>query len=184
MDRGEPSSNDYALAWLRMAIGLVFLVFAQYKVLGHTFIYGGGFEVWIHRFLRDGAYPFMVPVLHDLVLPHSRLFAYLVTYGELSIGLAFTLGVLVRPASFCGLTYMLALLFASNYPGEHAALWEFFGASLNHLVFALCFVAFGMSNSERVWSVPAYLRRKHSARDEYEVTSPEVYSAASNTFNK
>ena len=184
MDRGEPGANDYALAWLRMAIGVVFLIFAQYKVLGSAFIFGGGFEGWIHRFLQDGAYPFMVPVLHDLVLPHARFFAYLASYGELCIGLAFLAGVLVRPASFCALTYMLALLFSSNYPGEHAAFWQYFGASLNHLVFALCFVAFGMSNSERVWSVPAYFRRKYRSGDGSGAGEPRAFYAASNTFGK
>lgn len=179
MARGEPGANDYALAWLRIAIGVLFLIFAQYKVFGHTFIYGGGFEVWIHRFLRDGAYPFMTPVLHDLVLPHARFFAYLASYGELCIGLALALGILVRPASFCALTYMLALLFSSNYPGRHAAFWHYFGASLNHLVLALCFVTLGISNSARVWSLPAYLRRKFRGPE-----AGRPISAASNTFGK
>lgn len=181
MDRGEPGANDYALAWLRIAVGILFLIFAQYKVFGHNFIYGGGFEGWIHRFLRDGVYPFMVPVLHDLVLPHRLFFAYLVSYGELSIGLALTLGILVRPASFCALTYMLALLFSSNYPGRHAAFWHYFGASLDHLVFALCFATFAISNSDRVWSLPSYVRRKSRAGGS---DADRPFSAASNTFNK
>src|SRR5438034_10756901 len=32
----------------------------------------GGFQGWIKRFLADGAYPFMVPVLRDFVLPRSE----------------------------------------------------------------------------------------------------------------
>lgn len=181
--RGEPTANDYALAWLRIVVGLLFLIFAQYKIFGHNFIYGGGFQMWIHRFLTDGVYPFMVPVLRELVLPHARFFAHLVTYGELGIGLAFTLGILLRPASFCGLVYMLALLFSSNYPGAHAPVWEYFGASLNHLVFAFCFVAFGMSNAERVWSLPSYLRRKYAAQGESSGIS-KASLIGPNTFGK
>jgi NAD(P)-dependent dehydrogenase (short-subunit alcohol dehydrogenase family) len=36
---------------------------------------GGGFEHWIHEFIKDGAYPFMVPVLQHFVLDHSRAIA-------------------------------------------------------------------------------------------------------------
>jgi uncharacterized membrane protein YphA (DoxX/SURF4 family) len=71
-----------------------------------------------------------------------------VAYGELAIGVALVTGILVRPASVCALIYMLTLLFASNYPGEHAVLWQFFGASLNHLVLAFRFGAFVLGNSE------------------------------------
>jgi uncharacterized membrane protein YphA (DoxX/SURF4 family) len=110
-------SNSRALAGLRIAVGALFLIFAQYKVFGREFTSGGGFQHWINRFIEDGAYPFMVPVLRNFVLPHAKSIAFLVAYGELMIGLALVLGILVRPASVCGLIYMLTLLFASNYPG-------------------------------------------------------------------
>jgi uncharacterized membrane protein YphA (DoxX/SURF4 family) len=67
----------------------------------------------------------MIPVLRKFVLPHATAIAFLVAYGELAIGLALILGILVRPASICGLIYMLTLLFSSNYPGPHAAFWQF-----------------------------------------------------------
>jgi uncharacterized membrane protein YphA (DoxX/SURF4 family) len=160
----------------------LFLIFAQYKIFGNEFIYHGGFEGWIHRFLRDGAYPFMAPFLRDLILPHARLFAHVVAYGELCIGLGLVLGVLVRPASFFGFLYMIVLLFSSNYPGRHAAIWEYFGASLNHLVLALCFVAFGMSHAARVWSLPAYLQWKYGGGNRNDAI--ELDSSGSNVFNK
>ena len=59
-------SNSRALAGLRIAVGALFLIFAQYKVLGSEFTSGGGFQHWINRFIEDGAYPFMVPVLRHL----------------------------------------------------------------------------------------------------------------------
>ena len=139
-------SNTRALSGLRIAVGILFLIFGEYKVFGTNFTLGGGFEYWINRFLTDGAYPFMVPVLKNLVLPLARPIAFLVSYGELAIGLALALGILVRPASICGLVYMLTLLFSSNYPGPHAAFWQYFGGSLDHLVLALCFAAFAIGN--------------------------------------
>src|ERR1700757_3678270 len=106
--------NAFALAGLRIAVGCLFLIFAQYKVFGTQFTLHGGFQFWINRFLQEGAYPFMVPVLRGFVLPHATAIAFLVAYGELAIGLALVIGVCVRPASCFGLLYMLSLLFSSN----------------------------------------------------------------------
>jgi thiosulfate dehydrogenase (quinone) large subunit len=145
--------NTLALAALRIAVGILFLIFGQYKVFGTAFTLGGGFQFWINRFLADGSYPFMVPVLRNFVLPHATPIAFLVAYGELAIGLALTFGLLVRPASICGLVYMLTLLFSSNYTGPGAPFWQYFGASLDHLVPALCFAAFIFGDPEKSLSI-------------------------------
>ena len=101
----------------------------------------------------------MVPVLKNFVLSHSTLIAFLVAYGELAIGLSLVSGILVRPASMCGVVYMLTLLFSSNYPGANAPLWQYFGASLDHSVLALCFGAFALANPEELWSIHSLRRR-------------------------
>jgi uncharacterized membrane protein YphA (DoxX/SURF4 family) len=152
--------NSRALGLLRIAVGVLFLVFAEYKVFGTQFTRGGGFEMWIEQFLHTGAaYPFMVPVLRDFVLPHATAIAFLAAYGELAIGLALVLGIFVRLASICGIVYMLALLFSSNYPGPGVAPWQYFGASLDHLVLALCFAAFAVGEPEIDFSLGALRRR-------------------------
>src|SRR5215469_3120159 len=89
--------NGVALAGLRIAVGVLFLIFGQYKVFGTQFTLHGGFQQWINLFLRDGrAYPFFVPVLEKIVLPHATPIAFLVAFGELSIGLALLCGIWVR----------------------------------------------------------------------------------------
>ena len=150
------------MAGLRIAIGILFLILAEYKVFGTQFTLGGGFQYWINRFVSDGAYPFMTPVLKTFVLPHAKPIAFLVAYGELAIGLSLVLGILVRIASVCGVVYMLTLLFSSNYPGPHAAFWQYFGGSLEHSILALCFAAFAVSKPEQDSSVRGYLRRRLS----------------------
>jgi len=137
--------NARALSILRIAVGVLFLIFGEYKVFGTQFTLGGGFEGWIQRFLSDGAaYPFMIPVLRGFVLPHKIALSFLVAYGELAIGLGLVTGLLVRAASIAGFIYMMTLLFASNYPGPHVAPWQYFGASLEHLVLAMCFATFAI----------------------------------------
>jgi uncharacterized membrane protein YphA (DoxX/SURF4 family) len=151
--------NAVVLAALRIAVGVLFLIFGEYKVFGTQFTLGGGFQSWINRFLAEGAYPFMIPVLRNFVLPHGTIIAFLVAYGELAIGLGLFLGLLVRTASTFGLVYMLTLLFSSNYPGAGAPFWQYFGASLDHLVLALCFAAFALGNADSVLSLRGYGRR-------------------------
>lgn len=145
---------------LRISIGCMFLIFSEYKVLGTEFTLHGGFEAWIHRFLQDGAaYPIFVPVLQKVVLPHAMPLAFLVAYGELAIGLALVLGILVRTASAFGLAFMLALLLASNFPGHHAQVWQYFGASLDHSVLAFCFLAFILGESDACLSLGGSLQK-------------------------
>jgi uncharacterized membrane protein YphA (DoxX/SURF4 family) len=154
----DSSRNDRALGALRIGVGVFFFIFGEYKVFGTQFTLHGGFQFWINKFLEGGVYPFMAPVLRGFVLPHATPIAFLVAYGEFAIGLALILGILVRPASVGGLLLMITMLFSSDYPGAGAPFWQYFGASLSHSVFALCFVAFLMGRSAAVWSVNV---RKH-----------------------
>src|SRR5579884_2018917 len=152
--REAANRNSIALAALRIAVGCLFLIFAQYKVFGTQFTLHGGFQWWINQFLRQGsAYPKMVPILQNFVLVHATAISFVVAYAELAIGLALVLGIWVKGASACGFVYMLLLFFASNYPGDSAPLWQYFGASLDHSVLALCFLAFIAGKSDELFSV-------------------------------
>ena len=156
--------NSRALALLRIGVGCFFLIFGEYKVFGTQFTLHGGFQYWINRFLEGGAYPFMAPVLRGFVLGHATPIAFLVAYGELAIGIALIFGILVRPASAGGLVFMVTLLFSSDYPGASAPFWQYFGASLSHSVFILCFAAFLIGRADAAWSVQ--LRGKRVLRKE------------------
>jgi len=48
---------------------------------------------------------------------------------------------------------MATLLVSSNYPGADSPIWQYFGASLDHSVLALCFTAFLIGDSESMLSV-------------------------------
>jgi uncharacterized membrane protein YphA (DoxX/SURF4 family) len=154
------ASNARGLAFLRIAVGILFLIFGEYKVFGTQFTLHGGFEFWINKFIQEGgAYPFMVPILKNFVLPHAVPIAFLVAYSEFAIGLACTFGILVRLASAGGLIFMLTLQLSSDYPGAGAPFWQYFGAGLSHFVFALCFIAFLIAGPNIPFSINA-LRRK------------------------
>jgi uncharacterized membrane protein YphA (DoxX/SURF4 family) len=146
--------NAQALGFLRIAIGTLFLIFAQYKILSSEFIHGGGFQYWIDLFIKEGAYPFMRPILQNFVLPHGIAIAYLATYGELAIAIALIAGIWVRVASVFGAIFMLTLIFSANYPGPDVPLWRYFGYSLEHSVFLLCFITFILGDAAEAVSLP------------------------------
>lgn len=50
----------------------------------------------------------------DLLLPNAQLFAYLVAYGELLVGIALAIGLLTRLAALTGVTMNLAFLWAGT----------------------------------------------------------------------
>ena len=150
MNAAEQQSK--AIAFLRISIGLIFLIFAEYKLTSTRFI-RTGMAQYITQFLNEGSYPFIRPFLRNIILPHSVFFGTIVSISELLIALSLITGVLVRWASLGGLTMMLVLLFSSNYPGPQAPFWEFFGASLDHSVLALCFIALLLSPSDHRWAL-------------------------------
>ena len=156
--------NATAIALLRIFVGIFFLVFGQYKVFGTEFTLHGGFEESIRGFLAQGAYPWMAPILRNVVLPHARVCAFLTGYGELLIGLGLIFGVLTRLASVFGILLMLLLWLSAGYPGPDVALWRYFGASLEWSVFAGCFGAFLIGEAETRWSLAPWLRARTRRR--------------------
>ena len=154
-----PDRNATALCFLRIFVGVFFLMFGEYKVFGAEFTLHGGFEASIRGFLAQGsAYPLMAPALERIVLPHARVCAFLTGYGELLIGLGLIFGVLTRAASGLGLLLMALLWLSAGYPGPHAAPWRYFGASLEWSVFAGCFAAFLLGKPEARWSLAPRFR--------------------------
>lgn len=140
--------------------GLLFSAVGQYKVFGTDFTMHGGFEQWIRSFIMQGAYPWMKPILGEIILPHAQICAFLTAYGELMIGLGLVAGVLTRVASVFGIALMSLLWLSAGYPGPHSALWPYFGASLDWSVFVACFVAFLVGEPEARWSLTSRLLGK------------------------
>ncbi|MGB0012964.1 MAG: hypothetical protein WBQ03_15250 [Candidatus Sulfotelmatobacter sp.] len=56
-------------------------------------------------------------------------------------------------ASLFGCALMLVMWLSGGYPGPHAALWMYWGASLNWSVFAICFAVLAAGHPEEVASV-------------------------------
>ena len=147
-----------ALAAARVLIGIFFFFFAHYKLADRKFIYGGGFDFWLNKFFNSSSvYPFYRPFLELIVLPHKVLFAWLVTLAEAGIALSMLLGLFVRAGSLVGVFLMLHLLFASNYPGPQARVWQYCGASLSHSILLILFALFFLADAGQVAGLDGFL---------------------------
>ncbi|MGH9713493.1 MAG: DoxX family membrane protein [Candidatus Acidiferrales bacterium] len=149
-----PGAGPKAIATVRIATGVIFLFFAEYKIVSPAFAYGG-FESWIHQFV-DNNMPvgFFRVVLVNFALVHPVLCARIVAWGELAIGLSLVLSLLVRPASAGGAILMIALALSTWYaPGHGAAAWKYLGANLDHIPLLFLFVIFYATRAGETWGL-------------------------------
>jgi len=116
-----------------------------------------GFQFWINRFLEDGAYPFMTPILKNFVLAHATPLAFFVAYGELAIGVS-----LFRESGassqFFRIVFHAESAFFFQLTGNDAPFWAILWSIADHSVLALCFLAFLIGHAEAKLSV-SNLRR-------------------------
>jgi thiosulfate dehydrogenase (quinone) large subunit len=152
------------IAAVRIATGMIFLFFAEYKIAGPAWTYGG-FEGWIHQFVNeDTAVGFYKAFLVNFVLVHPVLCARIIAWGELAIGLSLVLGLLVRPATVGGIILMIALVLSTWYaPGHGAASWKYLGANLDHIPLLFLFVIFYATRAGDVWGLDGRLPRARPA---------------------
>jgi uncharacterized membrane protein YphA (DoxX/SURF4 family) len=147
-------SADRAIAGVRIATSVFFLLFGEYKLAGPGFAHGG-FQHYLHEYIATEAVSFYRPFLSS-VLPNSVAFGYAVGVIEAILGLSLLLGLWVRPASVLGVFYMLNLTLATWWaPGHNAPFWRYFGAELDHLPLLLLFIVFYAEDAGRVWGLDA-----------------------------
>lgn len=147
-----PTQHSRALVFIRIAVGLFFLIFAEYKLANSQFI-TKGMATYIHHYVDKDCYPFMRAPLRTIILPHTIFFGAFVAVSELLVGLSLVTDVLVRWASFGGLLMMCLFLFSADYPGPNSPLWTYFGASLDHSGFIICFIALIIAPSDDRWAL-------------------------------
>src|SRR5947209_18152827 len=107
------------LALVRVAVGVMFLFFAEYKIVGSEFVHGG-FQKYISSYVdQHQAVSWVQTMLTRWVIPHPFLWARIVAWSELLIGLSLVLGWFVRLSSLGGLVFMLAMTFSTWYAPGH-----------------------------------------------------------------
>ncbi|MFQ5989689.1 MAG: TQO small subunit DoxD [Candidatus Methylomirabilales bacterium] len=156
---------DKWLALLRIAVGLWFLRGGFRKV---TFFLWGGFlplptatDRWIGfmpkriaEFASGNPIGWYKEFLEGTVLHNAKTFAFLTAWGEFTVGVGLTLGLLTVLAGVIGLVMM------GNY--FLASAWMGFGPQGFHLLLMVCMTLFIGSRAGRFWGLDGNLIRRRS----------------------
>jgi thiosulfate dehydrogenase [quinone] large subunit len=156
------------LAAVRIATGVFFLFFAEYKLADSVFARTTFPEQWLKDFISQGAVGFYAGFLHKIVLPHHVFFGYLVGVVELLIGLSLVMGLFVRAASVAGALHMISLTLATWWePGHNVPAWRYFGAELDHLPLLFLFLIFFTTHAGRTWGLDGVLAQRSLTRQKF-----------------
>ena len=144
MAKGAGSSSG-AMAIARIGVGIMFLFFAEYKLVSTQFA-REGYSKWVTGFVQETAVSFYKPFL-QFTLHHAMLFAYAVAIIELLIGLSMVVGFWVRTFSVIGALFMLNLTLATWYLPPGSPYWQYLGRELDHIPLLLLFIIFAAHNA-------------------------------------
>src|SRR5258708_8059709 len=97
-------SSSVTMAVARIVVGVMFLFFAQYKLLGRDFAHGG-YEKYVTGYVQESAVNAYKPFLRA-TLKYPVASAYAVAIAVLLIRLSMVLGLWVRPFAMSGALFM------------------------------------------------------------------------------
>ena len=144
MGKGNGSSS-VAMAVARIIMGIMFLFFAQYKLMGREFAHGG-YEHYVTGWLDSTAVGLYKPFLRA-TLHYPVASAYAVAVAELLIGLSMVLGFWVRPFAILGALFIFNLLLCTWVLPPNTPPWKYFGNELENIGLLLLFVLFYAHNA-------------------------------------
>ena len=166
----KATAASKTLAIVRIATGIFFLFFAEYKLADSVFARVTFPQQWLHDFIDNGAVGFYRLLLERVVMPHHVFFGYAAGVVELFIGLCLVAGILVKPASVLGMLHMINLTLATWWQVEHGVpVWRYFGAELDHLPLLFLFLIFYSADAGRTWGIDSL--RRQSAQSFHAVAS-------------
>ena len=138
-----------ALVLLRVYLGVVFLISAVPKLRGD---FTAGLTAFLEQRAMEQSHPFYRQFLQEVVLPNTQLFAALVTWGELLVGVLLILGLMTR------LSATVALLLTLNYMFAKGA-WPWTPSS-NDAAFAVISLALVIGAAGRTLGLDSMLARR------------------------
>jgi len=120
----KKTAQLWPITLLRVYAGVFFFYYGFGKVTNPKF--AEGLSGFVNGNLEN-CFGFIRPFLESVVLPNSGVFAFLVSWGELLIGVALILGLATRYASIAG-AVMVAVFWFSKGQGflsaqNHDSIW-------------------------------------------------------------
>jgi uncharacterized membrane protein YphA (DoxX/SURF4 family) len=143
--------SSRSLAVARIAVGIMFLFFAQYKLASPDFAHGG-YQKYLESYINETSPEFYKPLLR-LTLQHPVFFGYTVGIAELLIAISMLFGVWVRLFSVVGALFMLNITLASWCLPPGTPSWKYLGVQLDHIPLMLMFIVFAAHNAGATWGM-------------------------------
>lgn len=131
--RSHGAVRHWPIALLRIYTGLFFAWNGFGKISRGNF--ADGMESFLNGQLQN-SFAFYRPFIESVVLPNKSLFAALVAWGELAVGLALVVGLATRYASAFGAILVLNFWFAKGLP--------VFAGTNHDVAWFIIFVVLGM----------------------------------------
>lgn len=143
--------KDYALAGLRIYLGIIFAIAVHPKLLAKP-----GFAVSLNGFLihagLQNAHPFYQRFLAEVVIPHVSAIAYLVMVGEVVVAGAMITGTATRLAA------VIAMVLLTNYMFAKGLWW--WNPSSNDAAFFMIALVLALCAAGRVFGVDSVLAKR------------------------
>ena len=153
------------LALTRIAVGVFFLFFAQYKLASPDFAHAG-YAKYVNGYIQSSAVSFYKPFLQKTV-QYAVASGYAVAVTELLIGISLVLGLRVRFFSLLGALFMFNLVLCTwNAPGPGPA-WRYLGNQLDNIPLLCLFLVFFVYRAGETWGLDSRGRRSDRIRDAY-----------------
>lgn len=118
------TAHLWPITLLRVYTGVFFVYYGFGKIKGGNF--ASGMEGFLNSKL-DSTFGFFRPFIESVVLPNKAAFGFMVSWGELAIGLALIVGLATRWASIAGAVMVMSFWFAKGQgflEGQnHDAVW-------------------------------------------------------------
>ena len=138
-------SPSFSMALARIAVGVIFLFFAQFKLFHRDFTHGY-YQQSVTTYVQQSSVAFYRPILR-MTLWHPVISGYAVGVAEALIGLSMVLGFWVRPFSIVGALFMLNLVFSTWRLPPGTAAWMYVANQLPHIPLLLLFAVFFAHNA-------------------------------------
>ena len=100
---GMKAIRHWPIVLLRVYTGVFFVVHGYGKISGGTF--SNGMVGFLNS--QENMYGWYRSIVESVILPNSGLFAFLVSWGELAVGISMILGLATRYGAIAG-AFMLA----------------------------------------------------------------------------
>jgi uncharacterized membrane protein YphA (DoxX/SURF4 family) len=147
----KSSSSSIAMAVARIVIGVMFIMFAQYKLIHRDFAHGG-FEKYVNGWVQESSVSFYKPFLRA-TLRYPVASGYAVGVAEMLIGISMVLGFAVRPFSLLGALFMLNLTLATWVLPPGTPAWRYLGEQLGNIPLMLLFIIFFVHGAGSTWGL-------------------------------